>query len=172
MVGESGGPDVTIAVDPWGTDHRAVVSELSVQGGVLPTLVAVGSRLVEAGTDQTLTFHGPGGPDQHLAVIPAEGSAYPSRTSRSPARSTARWRSPPMAGSPGTYVALLMDGSSVRSRTRFWIEAPGDGPHVSMSRHVYGVGDPIAVHWWNAPGARWDWIGVYRDMPTRTSPPT
>ena len=71
LVGGSGGPDVTIAVDPWGTDHRAVVSELSVQGGVLPTLVAVGSRLVEAGTDQTLTFHGPGGPDQHLVVIPA-----------------------------------------------------------------------------------------------------
>ena len=46
VVGESGGPDVTIAVDPWGTDHRAIVSELSVQGGVLPTLVAVGPALL------------------------------------------------------------------------------------------------------------------------------
>ena len=43
VVGESGGPDVTIAVDPWGTDHRAIVSELSVEGGALPTLVSVGS---------------------------------------------------------------------------------------------------------------------------------
>ena len=162
VVGESGGPDVTIAVDPWGTDHRAVVSELSVQGGVLPTLVAVGSRLIEAGTDQMLTFHGPGGPDQHLAVIPAGGDpADPiadepvaGEVDGTVAIATDGW-------DPGTYVALLMDGSSVRSRTRFWIEAPGDGPHVSTSRHVYGVGDPVAVHWWNAPGARWDWIGVY-----------
>ncbi|MGZ6546311.1 MAG: endonuclease/exonuclease/phosphatase family protein [Actinomycetota bacterium] len=162
VVGESGGPDVSIAVDPWGTDHRAVVSELSVQGGVLPTLVAVGSRLIEAGTHQTLTFHGPGGSDQHLAVIPAGG--YPAdpiadepvagEVDGTVAIATSGW-------DPGTYVALLMDGSSVLSRTRFWIEAPGDGPHVSTSRHVYGVGDPIAVHWWNAPGARWDWIGVY-----------
>jgi endonuclease/exonuclease/phosphatase family metal-dependent hydrolase len=162
VVGEAGGPDVTIGIDPWGTDHRAVVSELSVQGGVLPTLVAVASRLVEAGTDQTLTFHGSGGPDQHLAVIHAKGDpadpiadeSVAGEVDGSVAIATDGW-------DPGTYVALLMDGSSVRSRTRFWIEAPGDGPHVSTSRHVYGVGDPIAVRWWNAPGARWDWIGVY-----------
>ena len=62
---------------------------------------------------------------------------------------------------PGTYVALLMDGTSVLSRMRFWIETPGDGPHVSTSHRVYRVGQPIDVRWWNAPGARWDWIGVY-----------
>ncbi len=162
LVGESGGPDVTIAVDPWGTDHRAIVSELSVGGGVLPTLVAVGARLVEAGTDQTLMFHAPGGPDQHLVVIPAKGDPVypladepiPGETDGTVAVTTDGWE-------PGTYVALLMDGSSVLSRMRFWIEAPGDGPHVSTSRRVYGVGEPIAVRWWNSPGARWDWIGVY-----------
>ena len=52
LVGESGGPDVTIAVDPWGTDHRAIVSELSVEGGVLPTLVA-GRLAAHRGGDAT-----------------------------------------------------------------------------------------------------------------------
>ena len=111
---------------------------------------------------------GSGGPDQHLAVIPAGGDpadpiadeAVAGEVDGTVAIATDDW-------DPGTYVALLMDGSSVRSRTRFWIEAPGDGPHVSTSRHGYGVGDPIDVHWWNAPGARWDWIGVY--PPTRRS---
>jgi hypothetical protein len=55
-----------------------------------------------------------------------------------------------------------MDGSSVLSRTRFWIEAPGDGLHVSIAHRVNRVGEPIAVRWWNAPGQRWDWIGVYK----------
>jgi endonuclease/exonuclease/phosphatase family metal-dependent hydrolase len=162
LVGEIGGAGVTIAVDPWGTDHRAVVSELSVEGGVPPTLVSVGARLVQAGADQTLAFHGPGGPDQHLVVIPAKGDPadpvadepVPGETDGSVVVTTDGWE-------PGTYVALLMDGSSVLSRMRFWIEEPGDGPHVSTSHRVYGVGEPIDVRWWNAPGARRDWIGVY-----------
>ena len=163
LVGESGGPDVTIPVDPWGTDHRALVSELSVRGGVLPTLVAVGARLIEAGTDQSLTFHGPGGPSQHLVVMPAKGDpAHPladepvaGEVDGTVAIVTDGW-------DPGTYVALLLDGSTVLSRARFWVEAPGDGPHVTTAHRVYRVGDAIPVHWWNAPGARWDWIGVYQ----------
>ena len=162
VVGESGGPDVTIDVDPWGTDHRAVVSQLSVVGGVLPTLVSVGERLVVAGTDQMLTFHGPGGPDQHLAVIPVNGDpAYPVADEPVPGQIDGTVPVTTDGWEPGTYVALLMDGSSVLSRMRFWIEAPGDGPHVSTAHRVYGVGEPIAVRWWNAPGERWDWVGVY-----------
>jgi endonuclease/exonuclease/phosphatase family metal-dependent hydrolase len=162
VVGETGGPDVTIAVDPWGTDHRAVVSELSAEGGIPPTLVSVGSRLIESGADQTLTFHGPGGPDQHLVVIPARGDpAIPVADEPIPGEIDGAADVPTDGWEPGTYVALLMDGSSVLSRTRFWIESPGDGPHVSTSHGVYRVGQPIDVRWWNAPGARRDWIGVY-----------
>ena len=62
---------------------------------------------------------------------------------------------------PGTYVVHLEEGAAVLSRTRFWVEAVGDGPHVSAERRIYGVGDPIHVRWWNAPGNRWDWVGVY-----------
>jgi hypothetical protein len=55
----------------------------------------------------------------------------------------------------------LEEGAAVLSRTRFWVEAAGDGPHVSAERQIYGEGDPIDVRWWNAPGNRWDWVGVY-----------
>ena len=161
LVGESGGPDVTIAVDPWGTDHRAIVSELSVEGGVMPTLVAVGSRLVEAGTDQTLTFHGPGGPDQHIVVFRAGDPAYPTTDRPVPGEVDGTVDIATDGWDPGTYVVVLKDGVSVLSRTRFWVEAVGDGPRVSTSRQVFGVGDPILVRWRNAPGNRWDWVGVY-----------
>jgi hypothetical protein len=162
LVGESGGPDVTVAVDPWGTDHRAVVSELMVTGGVPPTLVAVGTRLLEAGQDQTLTFHAPGGPEQHVVVFPAADPTYPVGDESVSGEADGTVIVPTDGWEPGTYVVQLMDGTSVLSRTRFWIEAPGDGPHVSTSRRAYHVGQAIRVRWWNAPGARWDWIGVYR----------
>jgi hypothetical protein len=161
IVGESGGSDVTIAVDPWGTDHRAVMSELSVEGGVMPTLVSVGSRLLEAGAEQTLTFHGPGGPDQRLVVIPAHDTASPVADEPAPGETDGTVTVTTDGWDPGGYIARLMDGSSELSRMRFWIEAPRDGPHVSTSHRIYRVSEPIAVRWWNAPGERWDWIGVY-----------
>ena len=61
LMGEAGGLGVTLSVDPWGTDHRAVVSTFSVTPGVPPTFVAVGSRLVGVGDDQQVTFHATGG---------------------------------------------------------------------------------------------------------------
>jgi hypothetical protein len=161
LVGESGGPDVTITVDPWGTDHRAIVSELSVDGGVLPTFVSVGSRLVEAGTDQTLTFHGPGGPDQHVVVFTARDPSYPLADEQAPGVMDGTVDIETDGWDPGTYVVVLKEGMSVLSRTRFWVEAAGDGPHVSVAHRIYGVGDPIHVRWWNASGNRWDWVGVY-----------
>jgi hypothetical protein len=161
LVGESGGPDVTIAVDPWGTDHRAIVSELSVEGGVLPTLVSVGSRLIESGSDQSLTFHGPGGPDQHVVVFPARDPSYPTADEPVPGAIDGTLDVATDGWDPGTYVVVLKEGMTVLSRTRFWVEAAGDGPHVSAEQRIYGVGDPIQVRWWNAPGNRWDWVGVY-----------
>jgi endonuclease/exonuclease/phosphatase family metal-dependent hydrolase len=161
VVGEQAGPGVTIAVDPWGSDHRGVVSELSVTGGVPPTLVSAGARLVDSGDDQELTFHGTGGPAQHLSVIRAHDSTSPvadepvaGEIDGTVTLGTSGWE-------PGTYEALLMDGTSVQARTRFWVEAPGDGPHVATSSHFYRAGEPISVRWWNAPGERWDWVGVY-----------
>ena len=161
LVGESGGPDVTIAVDPWGTDHRAIVSELSVEGGVPPTLVSVGSRLIGSGTDQTITFHGPGGADQHIVVFPARDPSSPIANEPVPGVIDGTLDVATDGWDPGTYVVRLQRGTDVLSRTRFWVEAAGDGPHVSAEHRIYRVGDPIDVRWWNAPGNRWDWVGVY-----------
>lgn len=39
IVGETGGPDVAISVDPWPSDHRAVVSTFRVRPAPMPDLV-------------------------------------------------------------------------------------------------------------------------------------
>ncbi len=161
LVGESGGPGVTIGVDPWGTDHRAVVSEFSVLAGSAPTFVAVADRLVEAGVDQQVTFHAADADGYHVVVIPKGDPSHPvadvptaGATDGTIPIATDDWI-------PGAYEAMLMSADAVLSRIRFWVEAPGDRPRVSTTRATYGVGEPIHVTWSNAPGERWDWVGVY-----------
>ena len=99
-----------------------------------PRSSSVGSRLIESGTDQTLTFHGPGGPDQHVVVFPARDPVV-SAGRRAGARqsSTGRWTSRPMVGSRARTSCTSRREPSVLSRTRFWVEAVGDGPHVSTA---------------------------------------
>ena len=52
--------------------------------------------------------------------------------------------------------------SAERSRIAFWIKEPGTGPRIETTSPTYEVGEPIEVHWTNAPAHRWDWIGIYR----------
>lgn len=162
LVGESGGLGVTLSVDPWGTDHRAVVSTFSVTPGVPPEFVAVGDRLVGVGDDQPITFHGTGGPDESVAVIRVGGDPAAPLFEMSTGGATDGTIAVPTDGwEPGTYVALLLDGSQVRSRTRFWVSLPGAKPQVLLSKRVFATGESIRVWWANTPGERWDWIGVY-----------
>ena len=163
LVGEPGGPGVTLSVDPWGTDHRAVVSTFSATPGAPPTFVAVGSRLVGVGDDQQVTFHGSGGPDEEVTVIRAGGDLVAPLFEASTGGAADGTVAVPTEGwEPGTYVALLLDGGQVRSRTRFWVSLPGAKPQVLVPKRVFGTGESIRVRWANTPGQRWDWIGVYR----------
>lgn len=163
LMGEPGGPGVTLSVDPWGTDHRGVVSTFSVTPGIPPTFVAVGDRLVGTGDDQQVTFHGTGGADERVVVIRANGDpvaplfegSTDGATDGTIAVSTDGWE-------PGTYLALLLDGDQVRSRTRFWVSLPGAKPQVLLPARVFSTGESIRVWWANTPGERWDWIGVYQ----------
>ena len=162
VVGESGGPDVTIAVDPWGTDHRAIVSELSVEGGVLPTLVSVGSRLIESGTDQTLTFHGPGGPDQHVVVFRERDPSYPLADELVPGshRRHGEHRDRWLGGRARTSCSSRREPRCFRacaSGSRRWATIRT----CRLQRGSTGSAIRSHVRWWNAPGNRWDWVGVY-----------
>jgi endonuclease/exonuclease/phosphatase family metal-dependent hydrolase len=49
LVGETGGPDVDIRVDPWGSDHRAVASTFEVVPGRAPRLVNATPRVARWG---------------------------------------------------------------------------------------------------------------------------
>jgi endonuclease/exonuclease/phosphatase family metal-dependent hydrolase len=174
IVGEVGGPDVDFAVDPYPTDHRGVVSTFETTPGEAPILVAVGSRRVTVGEDLVVTFHARGETDERVALVPAGGTAADAvavmRTG--PGSPTdGRVVFPTSGLPPAAYEAVLLDGrDAVLSRGPFWLYAPGTPTVVTTSKAVYAPGEPIVVSWTNAPGFRWDWLGVYAPGEVDSSP--
>jgi endonuclease/exonuclease/phosphatase family metal-dependent hydrolase len=172
IVGERHGPEVSVPVDPWPSDHRSVVSTFEIRPAVPPTLVAVDSRLVRAGHDLRVTFHAPPGGGDDVVVVPEGGKVTDAIASRSTEESgdavatsagvtgsvgfqTSSWK-------PEAYEAVLVGGRNEElARIPFWVEAPDAKPEIATTQATYRVGESIGVHWRNAPGNRWDWIGVY-----------
>jgi endonuclease/exonuclease/phosphatase family metal-dependent hydrolase len=158
LVGEVGGPDVDVEVDPYPTDHRGVVSTFRVTPADPGPFAAVGERRVFVGDELSVRHHGVA--DQVVLV----------RAGRGPGDAVAARSVVGLDGvvafetgslRPGKHEALLVDGSSVRSRSPFWVYRPGTAPDVWTSKAVYEVGERIRVSWRAAPGYRWDWLGVY-----------
>jgi hypothetical protein len=158
IIGEAANPEASITVDPWGTDHEAVMSTFAVRPHAPPTLVAVADRLVAAGRTEQVTFHAPPGGSDRVVVSRAGGTVATRRTHSASdgtvGFSTSGWRA-------GAYDVTLQQRGSVLSAVRFWVEAPGTLPSIRTSARIYAVGEPIQVSWRNTPGQRWDWIAAY-----------
>jgi endonuclease/exonuclease/phosphatase family metal-dependent hydrolase len=170
VVGETGRPGVDVAVTPWPSDHRAVVSTFSVKAVEPPTFVAVDHRRVMAGRDLNVRLHARGEgervvlrsePGGALTPPPARSLDAPTSKDRTIAFSTG-------AMAPGAYRAALVDrGGKTLAEAPFWIEKEGMRPEVETGQPVYASGEPILARWRHAPGDRWDWIGIY---PEATEP--
>ncbi len=166
LVGERGGPEVSIWVKPWGSDHRAVRSAFDVVPATPPVLAASSPRLVNAGDDVTVTYHAPGAAGERMVVVPAGGDpatdALDSQAIPSGSPTDGSLVFPTNALTSGAYEAVLVDAAdSPLSRGPFWVHAAGAPPVIATTRWAYDVGQPIGVTWNLAPGNRYDWIGVY-----------
>jgi hypothetical protein len=165
LVGEPGGPEITSVVKPFPSDHREIASTFQVTPVAPPTLVTVPHRLVTVGDDVPVSFHAVAGAAQTIAVVPTGGDpatdaiaqhATMGATDGTSTFSSSSW-------SPGAYQTVLVGTSGTSlSRFDFWVEAPGTKPSIHTSKSTYAAGEPIDVAWQNAPGERWDWVGVYK----------
>jgi endonuclease/exonuclease/phosphatase family metal-dependent hydrolase len=165
IVGEVGGPDVDIAIDPWPADHRALVTTFEVEPAPTPDLINVEPRLVKPGEvfiirvatqkQEKLGVFGvyPAGAAEDAAPItalpcdPADHLAAPFGTARL---------------APGEYLAAVSDADGKRlASTPFWVTDPNAKPGVAVAKASVKAGDPIEVTWSSAPGNKFDWIGIY-----------
>jgi endonuclease/exonuclease/phosphatase family metal-dependent hydrolase len=165
IVGEPGNPEIDIVVDPWPADHRALLTTFAVEPAPTPDLITVEPRLVKPGEVFVIRFATqkqeklghfgiyPAGATEDAAPItslpcdPADHLAAPFGTARL---------------APGEYLAAVTDGNGKRlASVPFFVTDPNAKPGIEVARASLKSGDPIEVSWSNAPGNKFDWIGIY-----------
>jgi len=165
LAGEKAGPEVTFAVSPWPSDHRAVMATFEVTPGPLPVMVSVAPQVVDVGHVVTASYQAASGGAAAIAVVPAGGDVADASGSLAVAAGAGQNGSlevPTQALDPGDYELLLVGADdAVQARAPFWVQTPGAKPVVTTDKSTYSSGEPIAVTWKNAPANRWDWLGVY-----------
>jgi endonuclease/exonuclease/phosphatase family metal-dependent hydrolase len=160
IVGEQDGPQVDLAVDPWGSDHRAVVGTFTVTPGTPPTFVAVERRLVTVGDPVTVRYHGPA---ETVSVSPAGTSAIVDPVLIAPLTDPLDGTAelPTTALTPGDYLVQLRSEATVISVTPVSVAAVGAKTMLAIEPASVKAAAPFVASWRDGPGSRWDWIGIY-----------
>lgn len=165
IVGEPGGDGVDIAINPYPSDHRAVVSTFRVVPTPALALISVAPRVVTKGEDALVRAYDPRSEGWRVVIVRA-GAAAANAVLRLEESVTA-WRP---AGrfatrslASGEYDAILLaeNGNEI-ARNGFAIRDPA--LPVQLLIPVTGTrgGEPMRVRWSNGLGNKHDSIGIFR----------
>jgi exonuclease III len=171
ILGDPRMPDTDIGVSPWPSDHRAVVSTLEVVPGPGPAMVSIDRRSVPAGAVLTARFHAETADGRleggTLAILKA--GAAPDAAPlvvRASNNGTDRASSVDFGTgglAPGAYVVALRDQAGKElARAPFWMVDRDGSAALRLDKATYAAGETIAATWSNAPGNRYDWLGIYK----------
>jgi endonuclease/exonuclease/phosphatase family metal-dependent hydrolase len=159
IVGEQEGPEVSVHIEPWPSDHRAVVSQFQVNPVALPAMVSTSSRIYQigedvevryqtSGEDNTLSVIGDGWDDAMMPVFKVVNSG--------------RWLISPHHVKPGHYRVLLENNNSrIVLENEFWVVPEDANPALSINKNKFRTGEPIDIEWHSGPGNRNDYIAIY-----------
>ncbi len=167
LAGEKGGPEVTFAVAPWPSDHRAVMATFEVTPGPLPVMISVAPQVATVGDVVTAYYQAAPGGAAAIAVVPAGGDVAdalesPAIPIAAGSAQSGSAKVPTQAIDSGDYELLLVGADdAVQARAPFWVQAPGAKPLLTTDKTSYVSGAPMVVTWERAPANRWDWLGVY-----------
>lgn len=161
LVGPSGVADVGVAVDPWPSDHLGVVSTLEIDPVPPPHHVGVLGRRIEHGDTIAVRWASPGGAAVDRLALVREGD---------PADDAIAWLAPRETehtglvrfGTGGLGVGphdvVLTSAGTELGRVTVHVVSRGALPRLSARRS----GDDVEVRWYDAPGRKFDWVGLYR----------
>ncbi len=166
VVGPPGSPDVDITVDPYPSDHRAVVSTVRLTPGWMPVYVAVGNIRVETGDPLLVHYHAPygekfdqlylvrvlpdGSEEQLMWLPPQEADIYGAIRFGTGGLKTGKYA-----------VVLISETDKELSRSEFWVVAKNAVPLLRVDNATAGAADTIVVEWRHAPARKRDWLGIY-----------
>jgi endonuclease/exonuclease/phosphatase family metal-dependent hydrolase len=166
IVGEAGGQDVDIAVDPYPSDHRGVVSTVRVTPAEPPLFAAVKERVIEVGDEIVVRYHAPNGEaTDRIVIVPAGGSVAEDALMSLPPMEVDLFGAVTFGSAtlmPGEYAAVLINGEGDElSRSQFWVLVPDAVATIRTTQPSLAADAPIVVAWENAPDNRYDWVGIY-----------
>jgi hypothetical protein len=69
----------------------------------------------------------------------------------------------------GEHQIALEDRGRFVGFVSFWVTNPDAAPQVALGRERVKTGEALDVRWSDAPGSRWDWVGVYAEGVTPES---
>jgi endonuclease/exonuclease/phosphatase family metal-dependent hydrolase len=171
ILGDPRMPDTDIGVSPWPSDHRAVVSTLEVIPGPVPAMVSIDRRSIPVGAVLTARFHAEtedgrleGG---RLVILkadaPADAAPLVSRVSNNGTDRAGSVDFGTAGLAAGAYaVALRDDKDKELARAPLWLVARDGAAELTLDKPTYAPGETIAATWSNAPGNRYDWLGIYK----------
>ena len=157
VVGEEEYPATDISVSPWPGDHRAVVSTLGIPLAESAPYVAPAQALIEQG--DSLEVNAFADPSPSSVTADSEEIDVAAVTADVDVDGSASIDTSGLE--PGVY-SLVAGSGDAQAVGQFWVREPGAGPVLSVGQKTYDVGEPIDVSWIDAPGNKWDWLGVYK----------
>jgi endonuclease/exonuclease/phosphatase family metal-dependent hydrolase len=161
LVGEEGGPGVSISVMPWPSDHRAVVSRFTVFTAALPELVSTGRRVYRTGEDVEVIYRSAQADAVDVMIKSVEEAGR--FISERKASGTGRLQFAADLFTAGQYRVVMRGEDENRLLKKdFWILARNAAPTVEVTGSSFNSGDPIEISWRNAPGNRNDYVAVFR----------
>jgi len=150
LLGKRGEAEVTIGLDPWPSDHRALVSRFSVVPSPMPDLVTTRRRIYGLADNVEVIYRSQ-----------AEASIAIGRADRRTLTGNGSYRIPAASLGVGRHVvSLSMPGRKPSLERVFWVQADDAEPEVEVQGNVFGTGDGIDVRWANGPGNRNDYLVI------------
>ena len=159
IVGEAGREGVDIGIAPWPSDHRAILATLEVTPGPVRALVTAWPARVRRGDELRVRARGVGA-GARVVLAPAGIDASTLRAAGDATVSDMAFATKGLA--PGAHEVVLFDGAGqLLSTASFWVARDEARPTIAVERDRVKSGEAIDLRWAEAPGLRWDWVGVY-----------
>jgi exonuclease III len=157
-------PMSDIVVEPWPSDHRAIVSTFRVEPAAAPTFVAPLDVRVPSGQPVRGAFHAAPDPTREVGIWardanPATDDPIVSAVAGD-GTSDGTFDLATAGLAPGIYTLALVENDGMLSRAAFAVVDPTAPATISVGQRRYAVGEPILVSWTNAPGNRYDWLDL------------
>lgn len=163
LVGEQGADGVDIEIDPWPSDHRAVVAQFQTKPIAPPPLVATSKRIYLIGERVQIVHQAVDEARHSILIKRITGQTAATPQIRLPAEGIfSRSWLPDEPLASGRFEVSLIDGTGfVLSKNEFWILDANAAPVLEIAGSTHAIGEPLPFVWQHAPGNRHDWIAIF-----------